>query len=147
MRHLAAAFAVSALVLAGCSGAGDREAHPADATREYVAGMIDYWDDHGPDAAVRFYSSPESTMASTYGVIFETDTGNVLAHPWEPQRIGVALTEDNVIQTQPGDGGRWLSYAYENPVNGVRQLKHSWVVEHDGHSFVSGWYEPINPVG
>ena len=147
MRHLTAAFAVAALVLAGCSGADDGEVHPADATQGYVAGMIDYWDDHGADAAIRYYNSRESTSASTYGVIYETDTRNVLAHPWEPQRIGVALADDRVLHTQPGDGGEWRSYVYENPVDGVRQLKHSWVVDHDGHTFVSGWYEAINPVG
>jgi len=105
--------------------------------------------DHGADAAIRYYNSPESTMASTYGVIIETDTGIILAHPWRPQSIGVAgsSTAIDVLHTQPGDGGEWRSYAHENPVDGARQLKHSWFVDHDGHTFVSGWYEAINPVG
>ena len=147
MRHRTAAFAVAALVLAGCGTAGDREAHPADATKGYVADMIDYWDDHGPDAAIRYYSSNDSTMASTYGAIFETDTRILLAHPWTPQYIGAPLPDFEVLQTQLGDGGEWWSYAHENPVDGVRQLKHTWVVDHDGYSFASGWYEAINPVG
>lgn len=147
MKHLTAALAVAALVLAGCSGTDDGEVHPADATKSYVADMIDYWDDHGADAAIRYYNSKDSTMASTYGAIFETGTGIVLAHPWRSQLIGVPLPKFDVLQTQPGDGGEWWSYVHESPVDGVRQLKHTWVVDHDGHSFVSGWYEAINPVG
>ena len=44
--------------------------------------------------------------------------------------------------------GRWVSYVYNNPETrdtspehlGQVQLKHAWVVRHDGLLFGSGWY-------
>ena len=41
--------------------------------------------------------------------------------------------------------GRWVEYVYLNPNTGFRELKHSWVVRHDGLIFGSGWYELQRP--
>ena len=35
----------------------------------------------------------------------------------------------------------WLSYTYTNPATGAVETKHSWIVEYDGLTFGSGWYE------
>ena len=39
------------------------------------------------------------------------------------------------------EDGEWFSYPFPNPAAGTTQIKHSWVVRHDGLVFGSGWYE------
>ncbi|MCE2494809.1 MAG: cache domain-containing protein, partial [Alphaproteobacteria bacterium] len=35
----------------------------------------------------------------------------------------------------------WFSYTFTNPATGGVEAKHSWMVEYDGLTFGSGWYE------
>ena len=39
------------------------------------------------------------------------------------------------------EDGEWFSYTFINPATGVAETKHSWIVEYDGLTFGSGWYE------
>ena len=39
------------------------------------------------------------------------------------------------------EDGAWFSYTYTNPASRAVETKHSWMVEHDGLTFGSGWYE------
>ena len=43
--------------------------------------------------------------------------------------------------------GLWVDYNATNPVSGVQEAKHTWVILHDGLIFGSGWYDgpPTNP--
>ncbi len=39
------------------------------------------------------------------------------------------------------EAGHWVDYVFLNPALGVDQLKHTWIIRHDGLLFGSGWYE------
>ena len=39
------------------------------------------------------------------------------------------------------EDGEWFSYTLTNPASGAAEVKHSWIIEVDGLTFGSGWYE------
>ena len=50
-----------------------------------------------------------------------------------------------LVMLEATSEGTWVDYVHLNPNTGFRELKHSWVVRHDGLIFGSGWYELQRP--
>ena len=73
----------------------------------------------------------------------------IVAHE-NPDLLGLPASEVNgpdqypaglmVVAAATADGA-WVDYQFNNPATGQAEIKHSWVVQHDGLTFGSGWYE------
>ena len=129
---------------------------PAEFTKFFVDGAIGRYETQGLDAAIAHYNREESIDGQWYVFIIGEDD-QLIAHP-NPYRLGLDLkgwvgTDDNgynygAEMLSATEDGKWVSYVYRNPENGVigpghsgeLELKNAWVVRHDGLLFASGWY-------
>ena len=107
----------------------------------------------GRQATLDHYNSPAGADRENYIFIVDED-GLVAAHV-NPDLLGGDLRSDLGVDADGyrfGDlmlgateEGQWVDYVYLNPASGYREVKHSWVVRHDGLVFGSGWYEVQPP--
>ena len=168
-RATATAIALAALVIAlvalfspGGDSTADNGApesasvavprQPAE-TIDYVRQALALYDAEGREAAIRHYNSPASVDGEYYLFIIDGD-GTVLTHI-NPDVVGGNVREDlgvdadgyhfGLAMLEASADGRWVDYVYLNPNTGFRELKHSWVVRHDGLILGSGWYELQRP--
>ena len=121
---------------------------PAAYTKHFVERAIDRYQRDGLQATLAYYNSPESIDGQWYIFIIDEDD-TIVAHENEAQ-IGVAGVDvtgpdgypaGRMVLAAAVEGGAWVDYQFNNPVLGRAQIKHSWVVKHDGLIFGSGWYE------
>ncbi len=148
MFRSAALFLVLALALlaAGCVAIPTKN-EPAAYTQSFVQDAIRFYNQEGRQAAIDYYSSPESVDGQWYVFIVGEDD-RTLAHP-RNERIGLdpSVRVDSTGYFYGNDilsateTGKWVSYVYRNPETGEEGRKHSWVILHDGLIFGSGWYE------
>ncbi len=124
-------------------------------TKYFVQQALDYYDENGRQATIRYYNSTASVDGEWY--VFIVDENDlVVAHPTIPDTIGEDLKGDvgtdingynfGSVMASATEQGRWISYTYLNPARGnVQEQKHSWVIRRDGLLFGSGWYEEVEP--
>ena len=122
-------------------------------TMSYVQRALDLYDSEGREAAISHYNSPESVDGEHYLFMLDA-SGTVLTHI-NPSLLGGDVRTDlgtdadgyrfGLAMLDATDEGRWVDYVYLNPNTGFRELKHSWVIRHDGLIFGSGWYELQRP--
>ena len=129
---------------------------PADYTAFVVDDAIARYQTRGREDTLAHYSRKESIDGQWYVFIIDAD-GRVVAHP-DPERVGLDVngwvgTDINGYNYAPemlsatGEG-KWVTYVSANPelgdfgpgYTGEFELKHAWVVRHDGLLFGSGWY-------
>ena len=134
------------------ASAPDRTTEPGLFTKAFVQAALDRYDAEGRDAALAYYSSPESVDGQWYVFVADAADGAVLAHPLA-NRVGNNLLTDADYGTDvrgyrfgpdlvgASADGEWISYYRLHPETGREQPKHSWVVRYDGLVFGSGWYE------
>ena len=77
--------------------------------------------------------------------------GLVIAHGANPSLVGERMDKipgpnnnfpaGKAVAAVADEDGSWYSYTFLNPATGAVEQKHSWVVEYDGLTFGSGWYE------
>ena len=126
---------------------------PAEYTQYFVDNAVARYESQGLDATLAHYNSPQSIDGQWYVFIID-ENDLAIAHP-DPERLGLDLkgwvgTDINGYEFGPAmlaadEGGTWVSYVYRNPESGgigagEFELKHVWVVRHDGLLFGSGWY-------
>ncbi|MDE2989707.1 MAG: cache domain-containing protein [Chloroflexota bacterium] len=124
---------------------------PATFTQAFVARALSRYNAEGLDATVAHYNTPESLEGQWYVFIFD-EADRLLTHP-DPSLLGDDLKGSlgtditgrvfGLEMLQADEDGIWVSYVFVNPANGQPQVKHSWVVRHDGLLFGSGWYESV----
>jgi signal transduction histidine kinase len=118
-------------------------------TQSFVHRAIQRYDAQGRDAALEFFSSELSVQGQWY--VFVLDENQVtIAHP-NPEHIG--RTRDQRIDKNGFDygaeflttteEGKWISYVFLNPDTDQETQKHTWLIQHDGLYFGSGWYEEV----
>ena len=122
---------------------------PAEYTKHFVKEAISKYQSEGLDATVAYYNTEESTDGQWYMFIFdENDT--LLAHAANLELVGqpasAAVGPNNypageAMVAVADQDGAWLSYTFPNLASGAVEAKHSWMVEYDGLTFGSGWYE------
>ncbi len=122
---------------------------PDEYTKYFVKEAISKYQSEGLDATVAYYNTSESIDGQWY--VFIVDQADmVLAHAANPDLVGqpasAAVGPNNypageAVVAVADEDGEWLSYTFINPATGVAETKHSWVVEYDGLTFGSGWYE------
>ena len=122
---------------------------PAAYTQAYVQAAIDSYEADGLDETVDYYNSMDSTTGQWYMFIAD-ENGTLLAHGANQDLVGVPLSEVKGANGYPSgriaaddadEDGEWSEYVFFNPDTGRSQIKHSWLVTHDGLIFGSGWYE------
>ena len=114
---------------------------------------LDVYDSEGREATISHYNAPESVDGEHYLFIIDGD-GVVLAHI-NPDVVGGSVQTNlgtdadgyrfGLVMLDATPEGMRVDYVYLNPNTGFRELKHSWVVRHDGLIFGSGWYELQRP--
>ena len=123
---------------------------PATYTQSLVEEAIARYERDGRDAAIAHYNDPESADGPWYVFIFDED-GAMIAHE-NPELVGSSAAEitgpagypaGRMILGVASVEGAWVSYQFNNPALGRTQIKHSWIVRHDGLIFGSGWYENV----
>lgn len=156
---LAAAIALGAL-LSGCADTGGDNAaaidaprsQPAAYTQAHVQAAIDRYEAEGLDATLDYYNSDESVDGQWYVFIVD-EAGEFIAHAVNPALLDVHASEvtgaddyplGQIIFDSADEDGAWVEYLFAEP-SGAIGLKHSWVIEHDGLIFGSGWYEGPRP--
>ena len=120
----------------------------ASYTQSFVAQAIAYYERHGREATIEHYNTSESVDGQWYMFIFD-EQDVMLAHA-NPDLVGVPGVEINGPDGYPAGRmvlavasaeGAWVDYQFTNLASGQAEIKHSWVVRHDGLVFGSGWYE------
>ena len=122
---------------------------PEAYTQHVVKTAIEMYETEGLSSTVAYYNTVESIDGQWYVFIFnEEDT--LLAHAADPAIVGRHASgvvspngypSGQALVAVADEDGSWFSYTFANPASGVVEAKHSWVVEHDGLVFGSGWYE------
>ena len=122
---------------------------PDEYTKYFVKAAISKYDSEGLDATVAHYNTRESVDGQWYVFILDKDD-IMLAHAAIPDFVGRPVSAnvgpDNypaveAVAAVADEDGAWLSYTFTNPASGAVETKHSWMVEYDGLTFGSGWYE------
>ncbi|MXV91293.1 MAG: hypothetical protein F4121_09075 [Acidimicrobiia bacterium] len=125
---------------------------PAE-TVAFVQEALDFYDSEGRQATIDHYNSPDSADGQNYLFILDED-GVLVAHLNQDllgrdvhTSFGVDVDGNRfgLLMLEATSEGMWIDYVYLNPHTGFRELKHSWVVGHDGLVFGSGWYELQRP--
>ena len=141
------------------TGVGDAVSAPAKSdpgayTKFVVDQAIARYEAEGLDAALAYYNSPASIDDQWYVFIID-ENDEVIGH-YDPDRRGLDVkgwvgTDINGYNFGPEmlaatEMGRWVPYVYVNPAagtlgdEGAFELKHAWVIRHDGLLFASGWH-------
>ena len=80
--------------------------------------------------------------------VFSADAGSVAAHSVDPSLEGVFQTTLSradrplgvILNDLSVDGGTWVNHMFPHPDTSIVQQKRSWLYEHDGYIFGSGYY-------
>ena len=103
----------------------------------------------GLDDTVAYYNTQESIDDQWYMFILD-ENDMMLAHAANPSLVdrpaSAAVGPNNypageAVVAVSDEDGEWFSYNFINPATGAAEAKHSWMVEVDGVTFGSGWYE------
>ena len=125
------------------------KADPAVYTVAFVEEAIARYDEEGRDAALTYYSSEQSVDGPWYVFIYD-EAGIAVAHPTADilgqnlkgslgvDATGYVFGPEILAATEEG---AWVDYVFLNRQTGRQEVKHAWVVRHDGLLIGSGWYE------
>ncbi len=129
-----------------------RRSDQAAYTQAFVQRAIDRYEADGLEDTLAHYRSVES-FDGQYYVFIADEGGTLIAHPSpEVDFQGVHLSEVRTTNEYPSgqmvldaasEDGVWVRYESLNPSNGRMQMKHAWLITHDGLLFGSGWHEDL----
>ena len=120
----------------------------ASYTRAFVQQAIDRYERDGREATLQYYNSADSFDGPWYVFIIDED-GMLIANR-NPEMVGIPASDVDGPDGYPAGrmvlavasvDGAWVDYQFINPLTGRAEIKHSWIVRHDGLIFGSGWYE------
>ena len=132
---------------------GAPKSDAAGYAQSLVQRAVNLYDDLGQDGTVDYYNMPESVDGQFYVFILQAHDLRTLANGARPELVdidpparidaaGYAYGEAFAATT---DEGHWVSYVFINPATDQLESKHTWIMEHDGLLFGSGWYaEPAS---
>lgn len=80
--------------------------------------------------------------------VFSADAGSVVAHNVDSSLEGTFRTTlsqadrplDVILNDISVNGGTWVNHMFPHPDTSITQQKRSWLYEHDGYIFGSGYY-------
>ncbi len=136
---------------AAAEDAAPSQDEPDDYSKYLVQQAINYYDAEGRQATLGHFNRADTVDGPWYVVIAD-EFFNLVVHPAAPERVGDNLL--NPLESSDSTGyfygqvaagataqGRWVTAVLPNPVTGLEQIKHLWVVRHDGLLFSAGYYE------
>ncbi len=118
-------------------------------TQFFVQQAINLYEASGRDVLVDYYNNPVSVDGQWY-VFVADENGRLIAHGANQDLVGVPLVDvigangypsGRIVADDADEDGEWSVYTFFNSATGRSQIKHSWLVKHDGLIFGSGWYE------
>lgn len=117
-------------------------------TQSLVQRATNLYDDLGLEGTLEYYNSPESVDGQFYTFILQAEDLRTLANGARPElvdidppaRIDAAGYAYGEAFAETTDEGHWVSYVFNNPATDELESKHTWIMEHDGLLFGSGWY-------
>ena len=118
-------------------------------TKSFVRQAINLYDAVGLDDTVAYYNSQASVDGQWYVFIFD-DNDTLIAHAANPDLVGRHASDvrgpndyptGSAVVASADEDGAWFEYMFTNPASGAAEVKHSWMVVHNGITFGSGWYE------
>ena len=124
------------------------EDDPSTYARSLVDRAITRYSAEGSDATIDYYNTPESVDGQWYVFILQADDLRTLANGARPELVNIDPPEridatgyayGKAFATVT-DEGRLVSYVFVNPATDALESKHTWLMEHDGLLFGSGWY-------
>ena len=124
------------------------EDDPSTYARSLVDRAITRYSAEGSDATIDYYNTPESVDGQWYVFILQADDLRTLANGARPELVNIDPPEridatgyayGKAFDTVT-DEGRLVSYVFVNPATDALESKHTWLMEHDGLLFGSGWY-------
>lgn len=129
------------------------QSQPEAYTQAYVQAAIDRYEADGIDETVNHYNDPVSVVDQWYMFIAD-ENGRLVAHGANQDLVGAPLVDvtgangypsGQIVADDASADGAWSEYIFYNPATNRSQIKHSWLVDHDGLIFGSGWYEDGPP--
>ena len=130
---------------------GVSKADRAGYTVAMVEQALQRYETEGREATIEYYNSPESVDGEWFVFILD-ENDHVIASPI-PDLLGEDAKGDLAVDVtgyrfgdlmlSATEEGLWVDYVFLNPVTGNQELKHSWMVRHDGLLFGSGWYQVL----
>ncbi len=122
---------------------------PALYTQHFVRQAIEMYQSEGIEATAAYYNTQESIDDQWY--VFILDENDIfLAHAANPSLVGQHAEAGygpnkypvgEAVAALADEDGEWFSYTFVNPATNAVEAKHSWIVEVDGLTIGSGWYE------
>ena len=118
-------------------------------TQEYVRLAIGLYEASGRQALIDYYNNPNSLDDRWYMFIAD-ETGQLIVHGANRDLVDTPLVDvtganaypsGQIVADDASPDGAWSDYIFYNPETNRSQIKHSWLVTHDGLIFGSGWYE------
>ena len=106
---------------------------------------------HGTDAFGIITTEPGIDLESLlYSFVLDADTLETVAHSGLPDRVGAIdnhlnQADKRLHQIQDEldrEGSSWIAYLSENPNTRTNQMVRTYLSEHDGYIFGSGYYLP-----
>ena len=127
---------------------GPPKSDAAAYAQSLVQRAVNLYDDLGQGGTVDYYNTPESVDGQFYVFILQAHDLRTLANGARPElvdidppaRIDAAGYAYGEAFAKTTDEGQWVSYVFLNPETGELESKHTWIMEHDGLLFGSGWY-------
>ena len=122
-------------------------------TQEYVGLAIGLYEASGRQALIDYYNGPNGLDDQWYMFVAD-ETGQLIVHGANQDLVGAPLADvtgangypsGQIIVDDASADGAWSEYIFYNPASNSSQIKRSWLVEHDGLIFGSGWYEDGPP--
>ena len=113
-----------------------------------VSRAVNLYNDLGHDGTIDYYNTPESVDDSWYVFILRADDLRTFANGARPELVDIDPPERidangyayGEAFAETTDQGQWVSYVFLNPATNELESKHSWLMEHEGFLFGSGWY-------
>lgn len=117
-------------------------------TQWLVRQAVERYDAEGRDAALEYFNDPASVDGQWYVFVVSSE-GILIGHPTRPDLRGTSTAARLDVFGKPygqeivaaTSDGRWVDYFFNHPDTGEPEQKHSWIVQHDGLFFGSGWYD------
>ena len=131
------------------------KSEPSLYTVGFVENAIIRYNANGRSETMDYYNTMESVDDQWY--LFITDENNIIiAYTIDPGKLGTTLTLatgtvgntskiDIALMNAATETGGRFDYMDVNPETGMEELKHAYIIRHDGLLFGSGWYESSRP--
>lgn len=111
-----------------------------------VIGTIQAYDAAGNDTLAGI--NEMESASPTYPFVLDAETLEVVAEGAYPEVAGLTalflrdtgVPIESILHDLESSGGVWATYAFHNPATDIEQIKRSWLSQHDGYIFGSGYY-------